>query len=235
MKSERRLSKPMAVRAACALALLGATLSCAAQAQGPANAAQAQTAQLRPDMAPDELVKTVTLEVLDIIIKDKEIQAGDRRKVVALVEEKVLPHFNFTRMTALAVGANWRSATPEQRKRLIEEFRTLLVRTYASSLTAYRDQRFDFRPLRAKPTDTDVTVVVRILQSGAQPVQLEYDMEKTAAGWKAWDVRVAGISLVINYRTEFANLVRQSGIDGLIKTIAAKNSALESANGAAKK
>jgi phospholipid transport system substrate-binding protein len=235
MKFELRLSKPMAVRAACALALLGATLSCAAQAQGPANAAQAPSAQLRPDMAPDELVKTVTLEVLDIIIKDKDIQAGDRRKVIALVEEKVLPHFNFTRMTALAVGVNWRSASPEQKKRLIEEFRTLLVRTYASSLTAYRDQRFDFRPLRAKPTDTDVTVVVRILQPGAQPVQLEYDMEKTAAGWKAWDVRVAGISLVINYRTEFANLVRQSGIDGLIKTIAAKNNALESANGAAKK
>jgi phospholipid transport system substrate-binding protein len=235
MKAELRLSNPMAVRAACALALLGATLSCAAQAQGPANAAQAPSAQARAQMAPDELVKTVTLEVLDIIIKDKEIQAGDRRKVVALVEEKVLPHFNFTRMTALAVGANWRSATPEQKKQLIEEFRTLLVRTYASSLTAYRDQRFDFRPLRAKPTDTDVTVVVRILQPGAQPVQLEYDMEKTAAGWKAWDVRVAGISLVINYRTEFANLVRQSGIDGLIKTIAAKNNALESANGAAKK
>ena len=138
-------------------------------------------------------------------------------------------------MTALAVGVNWRSATPEQRKRLTEEFKTLLVRTYASSLTAYRDQRFDFRPLRARPTDTDVTVVVRILQSGAQPVQLEYDMEKTAAGWKAWDVRVAGISLVINYRTEFANLVRESGIDGLIKTIAAKNGALDGANGTAKK
>ncbi len=230
-----RLSRPTAVRTACAGALLAATLSCAAQAQSPASAAQAPSASARADMAPDELVKTVTLEVLGIISKDKQIQGGDRRKVIALVEEKVLPHFNFTRMTALAVAANWRAATPEQKKRLTEEFRTLLVRTYASSLTAYRDQRFDFRPLRAKPTDTDVTVVVRILQSGAQPVQLEYDMEKTAAGWKAWDVRVAGISLVINYRTEFANIVRQSGIDGLINTISAKNSALESANGAAKK
>jgi phospholipid transport system substrate-binding protein len=235
MKFELARSGPIGLRAACAGALLAATLSCAAQAQSPATAAQAPTAQARSEIAPDALVKTVTLEVLDIIARDKEIQGGDRRKVIALVEEKVLPHFNFMRMTALAVGVNWRSATPEQRKRLTEEFKTLLVRTYASSLTAYRDQRFDFRPLRAKPTDTDVTVVVRILQSGAQPVQLEYDMEKTAAGWKAWDVRVAGISLVINYRTEFANLVRESGIDGLIKTIAAKNSALDRANGTAKK
>lgn len=231
MKCELARSGPIDLRAAFACALFAATLSCAAQAQGPATAALAPNAV----PAPDVLVKTVTLEVLDIIAKDKEIQGGDRKKVIALVEEKVLPHFNFTRMTALAVGVNWRSATPEQRKRLTEEFKTLLVRTYASSLTAYRDQRFDFRPLRARPTDTDVTVVVRILQSGAQPVQLEYDMEKTAAGWKAWDVRVAGISLVINYRTEFANLVRESGIDGLIKTIAAKNGALDGANGTAKK
>jgi phospholipid transport system substrate-binding protein len=235
MKFELALSGRIGARAACAGVLFAAALSCAAQAQTPANAAQAPGARPGADMAPDALVKMVTLEVLDIIAKDKDIQAGHRQKVIALVEEKVLPHFNFTRMTSLAVAANWRNATPEQKKRLTEEFKTLLVRTYASSLTAYRDQRFDFRPLRAKPTDTDVTVVVRILQSGAQPVQLEYDMEKTATGWKAWDVRVAGISLVINYRTEFANRVRESGIDGLINTIAAKNNALESANGAAKK
>ena len=235
MSQELAFSGPIGLRATCALALLAATLSCAAQAQGPAQAAQAPAGQIRADTPPDELVKTVTLEVLGIIAKDKEIQQGNRARTIALVEEKVLPHFNFTRMTALAVGVNWRAATPEQKKRLTEEFKTLLVRTYASSLTAYRDQRFDFRPLRAKPTDVDVTVVVRILQSGAQPIQLEYDMEKTAAGWKAWDVRVAGISLVINYRTEFANIVRESGIDGLIKSIAAKNSTLESANGTAKK
>ncbi len=235
MKLELALFRPIGFRAACAGALFAAALSCAAQAQGPASAAQAPGARLSVDTPADELVKTVTLEVLGIIAKDKEIQGGDRRKVITLVEDKVLPHFDFTRMTALAVGFNWRAATPEQRKRLTEGFKTLLVRTYASSLTAYRDQRFDFRPLRSKPTDTDVTVVVRILQSGAQPVQLEYDMEKTASGWKAWDVRVAGISLVINYRTEFANIVRQSGIDGLVKAIDAKNGALESANGTAKK
>jgi phospholipid transport system substrate-binding protein len=176
---------------------------------------------------PDVLVKNVTLEVVDIIKSDKDIQAGDRRKVIGLIETKVLPHFNFEAMTASAVGRHWTKATPEQRARLIEEFRTLLVRTYASSIAAYRDQKFDFRPLRAKPTDTDVTVTVRILQPGAEPIQLEYDMEKRPGGWKVWDVRIAGISLVANYRTEFDNQVRNGGIEGLIKTLQAKNRSLD--------
>ena len=126
------------------------------------------------------LVKNVTLEVVDIIQKDKDIQAGDRKKVIALIETKVLPHFNFQAMTALAVGRNWDKASAEQKAHLMEEFKTLLVRTYASALAAYSNQKFDFRPLRAKPTDTDVTVNVRVLQSGAQPVTIDYDMEKTA-------------------------------------------------------
>jgi len=184
---------------------------------------------LAMDMAPDLLVKNVTLEVVDIIRSDKEIQAGDRKKVISLIEAKVLPHFNFNAMTASAVARHWEKATPEQRARLIEEFRTLLVRTYASSIAAYKDQRFDFRPLRAKPTDTDLTVTVRVMQSGAQPVQLEYDMEKRPGGWKVWDVRVAGISLVANYRTEFDNQVREAGIEGLIKTLRTKNQSLERA------
>lgn len=179
------------------------------------------------DMAPDVLVKNVTLEVVDIVRADKDIQAGDRKKVVALIEAKVLPHFNFNAMTASAVARHWDKASAEQKARLTDEFRTLLVRTYASSIAAYKDQRFDFRPLRAKPTDTDVTVTVRMMQSGAQPVQLEYDMEKRPNGWKVWDVRVAGISLVANYRTEFDNQVRDGGIDGLIKTLRAKNQSLE--------
>lgn len=179
------------------------------------------------DMAPDVLVKNVTLEVVDIVRADKDIQAGDRKKVVALIEAKVLPHFNFNAMTASAVARHWDKASAEQKARLTDEFRTLLVRTYASSIAAYKDQRFDFRPLRAKPTDTDVTVTVRVMQSGAQPVQLEYDMEKRPNGWKVWDVRVAGISLVANYRTEFDNQVRDGGIDGLIKTLRAKNQSLE--------
>jgi phospholipid transport system substrate-binding protein len=189
-------------------------------------------AAAQPAQAPDALVKNVTLEVVDLIAKDKEIRAGNRAKLVGLIEDKVLPHFNFTAMTALAVGQNWRKASAEQKKRLGEEFRTLLVRTYASALAAFSDQKFDFRPLRARPTDTDVTVQVRVLQPGAQPVPIDYSMEKTAAGWKVYDVMVGGVSLVANYRTEFANVVRGSGIDGLIKDLSAKNRSLE--GGAAK-
>ena len=175
--------------------------------------------------APDQLVKTVTLEVVDLIQKDKDIQKGDRKKVIALIETRVLPHFNFQAMTASAVGRNWEKANAEQRLRLMDEFKTLLVRTYASALASYSSQKFDFRPLRAKPTDTDVTVNVRILQSGTEPVTIDYDMEKRPGGWKVWDVRVGGISLVANYRTEFDNLIRESGVEGLIKALNAKNSA----------
>ena len=175
------------------------------------------------DTPPDALVKNVTLEVVELISKEK----GSRAKVVAVIEEKVLPHFNFTAMTALAMGQNWGKANPEQKKRLTEEFRTLLVRTYASALSAYSEQKFDFRPLRAKSTDTDVTVNVRVLQPGSQPVTLDYSMEKSASGWKVYDVMVGGVSLVANYRTEFANTVRASGIDGLIKDLQTKNRSLE--------
>src|SRR3954469_801461 len=192
-----------------------------------AGLAHAQTA---PDGAPDALVKTVTLEVIDLIAKDKDIQSGNRAKLIGLIEEKVLPHFNFTAMTGLAMGQSWNKATPEQKKRLAEEFRTLLVRTYASALAAYSEQKFDFRPLRAKPTDTDVIVQVRVLQQGAQPVPIAYSMEKTAAGWKVYDVMVGGVSLVANYRTEFNNVVRDSGVDGLIKTLATKNKSLDGAS-----
>ena len=178
------------------------------------------------DVAPDVLVKNVTLEVVELISKDKDIKAGSRAKLVEVIEAKVLPHFNFNAMTALAMGQNWSKASPEQKKRLTEEFRTLLVRTYASALAAYSEQKFDFRPLRAKPNDTDVTVNVRVLQPGAQPVTLDYSMEKAAAGWKVYDVMIGGVSLVANYRTEFSNTVRASGVDGLIKDLQTKNRAL---------
>jgi len=178
------------------------------------------------EVPPDALVKTVTLEVVDLIVKDKEIRAGSRAKLVEVIEARVLPHFNFASMTALAMGQGWGKATPEQKKRLTEEFKTLLVRTYASALAAYSEQKFDFRPLRAKPSDTDVTVNVRVLQPGAQPVAIDYSMEKTGSGWKVYDVMVGGVSLVANYRTEFANTVRASGIDGLIKELQAKNRSL---------
>jgi len=181
------------------------------------------------DTPPDVLVEKVTTEVLGIVAKDPELRAGNRDRTIALVEEKVLPHFDFNRMTALAMATYWDKATPEQKARLIREFKTLLVRTYASSIAAYHDKRFSYRPLRASPGDTDVTVSVRVLQPGRQAVQIEYDMEKTAAGWKVWDVRVGGISLVLNYRTEFGNVARESGVDGVIGAVAAKNKSLESA------
>jgi phospholipid transport system substrate-binding protein len=179
------------------------------------------------DIAPDALVKNVTQEVVQLITKDKDIKSGSRAKLVEVIEAKVLPHFNFGAMTALAMGQNWGKSSPEQKKQLTEEFKTLLVRTYASALAAYSEQKFDFRPLRAKPTDTDVTVNVRVIQPGAQPVTLDYSMEKTGNGWKVYDVMVGGVSLVANYRTEFANTVRSSGIDGLIKSLQTKNRSLE--------
>ena len=179
------------------------------------------------ELAPDVLVKNVTTEVVELITKDKEIRSGNRAKLIEVIEARVLPHFSFDSMTALAVGQSWSKATAEQKKRLIEEFKILLVRTYASALAAFSEQRFDFRPLRAKPNDTDVTVNVRVLQSGAQPVPIDYSMEKTAAGWKVYDVMVGGVSLVANYRTEFNNTVREAGIEGLIKNLRAKNGSVD--------
>jgi phospholipid transport system substrate-binding protein len=186
------------------------------------------------ESTPDVLVKNVTLEVVELIAKDREIR-GNRNKLIQLIDEKVLPHFNFTAMTALAMGQSWNKANAEQKKRLTEEFKTLLLRTYASALAAFAEQKLEFRPLRAKPTDTDVTVNVRVLQTGAQPVPIDYSMEKTATGWKVYDVMVGGVSLVANYRTEFNNTVRESGIDGLIKNLSAKNRTLDAAGGAPQK
>jgi phospholipid transport system substrate-binding protein len=187
------------------------------------------------ELAPDVLVKNVTTEVVELITKDKEIRTGNRTKLIKVIEAKVLPHFNFSSMTALAMGQNWNKATPEQKKRLVEEFKALLVRTYASALAAYSEQRFDFRPLRARPTDTDVIVNVRVIQPGSQPVPIDYSMEKTAAGWKVYDVMVGGVSLVANYRTEFNATVREVGIEGLIRNLQVKNRSLEAAPPAEKK
>jgi phospholipid transport system substrate-binding protein len=174
-------------------------------------------------MAPDALSKAVTEEVLAVLKTDKDI---NQKKVIELVEKKVLPHFNFTRMTRLAVGGNWRQATPEQQKRLTDEFRTLLVQTYAATLTAYRDEKVEFRPLRMKPDDTDVLVRTSIIQSTGKPVPVDYRMEKSDAGWKVYDVIVAELSLVQNYRGTFNSEVQKGGIDGLIKALADKNKQL---------
>ena len=184
-------------------------------------------AALAQELAPDVLVKNVTTDVIELIARDKEIRTGDRARLIEVIEAKVLPHFSFQSMTALAMGQSWNKATPEQKKRLIEEFKTLLVRTYASALAAYSEQRIDYRPLRARPTDTDVTVQVRVIQSGAQPVPIDYSMEKTPDGWKVYDVMVGGVSLVANYRTEFNHTVREAGVEGLIKNMQAKNRSLD--------
>jgi phospholipid transport system substrate-binding protein len=181
-----------------------------------------------PSMAPDALVRDVTNEVLTIVRQDKAIQGGDTRRVLALVEEKVLPHFDFRRMTMLAVGRDWRNASPEQQQRLTEAFRTLLVRTYSNALTQYRDQTIDFRPFRAAEGETRVQVRTEVRQSGAQPIGIDYMLErKDDDSWKVFDVIVAGVSLVTNYRSSFAEEVRNGGVDGLIRSIESKNRTLE--------
>lgn len=187
---------------------------------------------LAADVAPDVLVKDVTNDVLAIVRQDKAIQSGDTRKAVELVEAKVLPHFNFKHMTALAVGRDWRQATPEQQDQLTDAFRNLLVRTYSNALTQYRDQVIEFKPMRAQPEDTDVQVRLEVKQPGAKPVQIDYSLEKTPAGWKVYDMVVAGVSLVTNYRGSFAQEIKTGGIDGLLKALQAKNREL--AGGVAK-
>ena len=179
------------------------------------------------EIAPDALAKKVTEEVLTILRSDKEIQSGNTRKVYDLVEAKVLPNFNFTHMTQLAVGAPWRQASAAQQQSLTNEFRSLLVHTYASAFTQYRDQVIEYRPLKMQPADSDVTVQSRIKQSGGQdPIEVNYRMEKLDQGWKVYDVIIAGVSLVQNYRSTFNTEVQKSGIDGLIASLATKNKTL---------
>lgn len=180
------------------------------------------------EVAPDQLVRNITQEVISVVRQDKDIQSGNARKISELVDAKVLPHFNFQRMTQLAVAVNWRKASPDQQKALTQEFRTLLVRTYSSALSSYRDQAIEVKPLRARPEDTEVTVRSEVKQRGAQAVTIDYDMEKTAAGWKVFDVKVGGVSLITTYKEEFSNQVRDAGLDGLIKTLAGKNRQAES-------
>jgi phospholipid transport system substrate-binding protein len=181
------------------------------------------TPALAQEESPDVLIKRVTEDVLTIVRQDKDIQSGNTKKAIALVEAKVLPHFNFMHMTALAVGRYWREATPEQKKQLAEEFKTLLVRTYSNALTGYKDQTVRYKPTKMQSGDTDVLVRTEIVQSGAKPIALDYSVEKLADGWKVYDVVVAGVSLVSNYRDTFAQEINANKIDGLIKMLANKN------------
>jgi phospholipid transport system substrate-binding protein len=173
--------------------------------------------------APDALVKRVSQEALSIIKSDPRVQAGDQAHIRDLIESKIAPHFDMDRMTALAAGRAYRQATPEQKKRLADEFKTLLIRTYSNALNQYRDQTLNYEPLRAEPNATEVTVRTQVNRPGQTPVPIDYSMEKTPAGWKAYDVIVGGVSLVTNYRDEFTQQVREGGIDGLIRALAAKN------------
>ena len=182
--------------------------------------AQAALAQ----QAPDALVKQVSSEVLDAARADKSIQAGDVNKVMLLVEAKVMPHVNFQRMTSSAVGRYWRQASPEQQKRLQEEFKVLLVRTYSGALAQVKDQSVQLKPLRAGANDAEVIVRTEIRGKG-DPIQLDYRMEKADAGWKIYDVNVLGIWLVENYRNTFAQEISAGGIDGLITKLAERNKA----------
>jgi phospholipid transport system substrate-binding protein len=181
--------------------------------------------------APDQLIKRVSEEVLDIVRRDSDIRNGNTEKAIALVDQKVLPYFNFRHMTALALGKEWRKATPEQQQRLTAEFRTLLVRTYSNALNSYSDQKVVYKPFRMNAGDTDALVRVEVIQPGGKPVEIDYNLEKLDDGWKVYDVVVAGISLITNYRDQFGQEVRKGGIDGLIATIAAKNKSLEGGKG----
>lgn len=187
----------------------------------------AGTPAVAQEIAPDALVRKVTEEVLTVVRQDKDIQNGNSKKVLEIVDTKVLPHFNFQRMTALAMGRDWNKASPEQKKRLTEEFRTLLVRTYSNALSSYRDQKIVYKPLKQQAGESDVLVRTEVVQPGSRPVLLDYALEKNADAWKVYDVIVGGISLVTNYRDTFAQEVRSNGIDGLVQMLANRNKQLE--------
>jgi phospholipid transport system substrate-binding protein len=174
------------------------------------------------DESPDALIKRVSAEVLDNIKADKSVQAGDMNKVMALVDSQIMPNVNFTRMTASAVGRSWRQATPEQQKKLQDEFKTLLIRTYSGALAQVKDQTINVKPLRAAAADTEVVVRTEVLGRG-DPVQLDYRLEKVGAAWKIYDLNVLGVWLVETYRTQFAQEINAKGIDGLIASLSERN------------
>lgn len=176
-------------------------------------------------VAPDVFVKGVISDVINIAGNDREIQNGDTAKAIQLVESKVLPAFDFKRMTALAVGKAWRGATADQQSSLINEFRRMMVNTYSNALTAFKNQTIKFKPVKVVGDETDVTVRTEIRQPGARSTSIDYALEKQDASWKVYDVTVAGISLVTSFRDQFAEEIHNGGIDGLIKTLQAKNSA----------
>ena len=185
------------------------------------------------ETAPDALVRSTTDDIVGEIRKDKTLTT-DNNKLLALVETRVLPHFNFMRMTMLAVGRPWRDATPAQQEQLVNEFRTLLVRTYSTALAQYSNQKIEVRPAAAKPGDKEATVRTHIIQPGGQPLAMDYRMERAPEGWKVFDVSIEGVSIVTTYRSTFAAEVSKGGIEGLIRSITAQNARLEQRNSGTK-
>jgi phospholipid transport system substrate-binding protein len=195
------------------------------------HAATAADAASRAAMAPDALVQSVSSEVLDDIRADPALHNGNVERLQKLIDEKVAPYVDFERMTRLSVGRGWRTATAEQKEALMREFRTLLVRTYSGALSRVTDHQVKMRPFRAQPTDVDVVVRTQVAPSAGDPIQLDYRLEKTDAGWKIYDVNILGVSLVENFRNEFASQINQSGVDGLIKALADRNKQLAAGGG----
>jgi phospholipid transport system substrate-binding protein len=176
---------------------------------------------------PDVLVKTVTQQVVDQIRGDKSIQAGDINKITELVNEKILPYTDFRRTTQLAMGRNWRTATPEQQTAVIEQFKTLLIRTYSGALAQVRNQQIDYKPFRANPDDTDVVVRSTVMNNG-QPIELDYRLYKTPQGWRVYDINVLGAWLIQAYQQQFQEKIQQGGVDGLIQFLTQRNQQLAS-------
>jgi phospholipid transport system substrate-binding protein len=182
------------------------------------------------DEAPDQLIKRLSQEILDTAKNDKDIQSGNQKKIYDMVEGKILPFIDFQRMTSLAAGKSWREATPEQQKQLTNEFRTLLIFTYSGAMSQIKDQRVEFKPFRAAADDTDVEVKTSVVQSRGEPIQLNYRLQKSATGWKIYDINVLGAWLVETYKGSFSAEISKSGIDGLIKTLSDKNKKLAAAS-----
>lgn len=198
-------------------------------ALAPAGPALAQAAS-----APDEMIKSLSTQILERIRADKDLREGDLRRLSQFVDETIMPTVNFERMTALSVGRSWRQATPEQQKALMTEFRALLIRTYAGALSAVKDQQVRVKPLRAGADDTEVIVRSEIVQSRGDPIQLDYRMEKNGSGsWKIYDLNVLGVWLVETYRNQFTQEINAKGIDGLIKSLADRNRAFSQGAGKA--
>ncbi|MBI3479532.1 MAG: ABC transporter substrate-binding protein [Nitrosomonadales bacterium] len=174
-------------------------------------------------LAPDALIRNTVDDVIGVIKQDKDIRAGDQKKIIALVDAKVLPHFDFGRMTQLAVGKYWRTATPEQKQALTTEFRNMLVRTYTKVFTVYRDQTIEVKPFKMGADDSEATVKTVISKPGSQIIPVDYEMKKGTDGWKVFDITIEGVSMVMSYRGTFASEIQENGIDGLIKLLSDKN------------